>query len=241
VISGEMMKHVDGLSRRIVDDLISSLDPADPRLIAFQGMDAEKRVSHLAVSLLRDASVATAIAHRTLLLLPEFATEDFITETLRAMRTRPDLAHVAGRGLRKLRSIGVIDELGALLLDLTVAPQARTEAAAVLGDFGDARAKPFLIRALYAQQQEAAIMRAVAHGLGYIQLLEGSTDATNDICRLLSSDSPDVRLAALNALCNMSATQALERIEELVRDPGVTESGERVGTRAAEVVRILRC
>ena len=114
------------------------------------------------------------------------------------------------------------------------------EAAGALGEMGDPEGKPYLMRALDAYSAEPAVLREIASGLGYIQLCEGATDTSARLCQLLGSSVPDVRMAALNALANMVATEALDRIEALLNDEGVTESGERVSVRAAQVVSVLR-
>ena len=233
------MSHSEVSRNQILGDLIADLGPKDARAVALQTQDADEGISHLLASLLADMSISPRIAYRVLWLLPSFPTEELIGQALRTMADRPDLAHAAGRELKKLKDPSIIPRLGSMVLDSTLATDSRAEAAVVLGELGDPAGKDFLVRALKALQ-EPIVLRAAAYSLGYIQLLEGSTDAADDLCILLSSSFPEVRLAAVNALSNMWATQARDQIEALVNDQGVTASGENVGKRAAEVSRLLR-
>jgi hypothetical protein len=234
------MKRQDPSVQEILRELVAELGPSDPRVIEFGLTQSDEAVSHFVASLLADSSLASMSIRRALWLLPLFPTETLRTQLLRTLTARPEFAHIAGWELRKLKDPSLIQELGSVLLDLTVAPESRAEAAGVLGELGDPKGKDFLIRAMRTKEQEPLVVRKAALGLGYLQLLEGSTDAVDELSNLLTSSFPEVRLAALNALSNMWATQAIDKVEALLGDAGITASGEHVGARAAVVSRLLR-
>lgn len=234
------MRRNDAQVQRVLLDLVQQFDASDPRIVRFVDSANDQGVSEFASALLSDRTIAPQLARRVLWLLPLFPTATFIDEALRAMVDRPELARFVGRELGKLKDPSTIPALGKVLLEPGQLPEVRMEAAGALGEIGDPGAKPYLVRALDAYSAEPILLREIASGLGYIQLCEGSTDTSERLCQLLDSSVPDVRMAALNALANMVATEALDRIEALLDDQGVTESGERVAGRAAQVVSVLR-
>ena len=222
------------------EELISVLEPTDRRVLDFRASRDDEGASRFVRQILADGDLdikATALA---LWLVPRIATPELIHGVVELIRKRPAIALMAGSKLGRLHDATTFAGLEDIILDTSLAYESRAGAAVALAELRDSKVIPVLIRALRTTLQEPVLASHIAMALGFVQLHTGSKDAAGDLCELLRSNSPDVRVAAINALGNMLAFEAVEAVEALRNDPGITTRGQSVGQRAQQVSEFLR-
>jgi hypothetical protein len=195
----------------------------------------EEEVANFLESLMADRTLDAAIAVDAVRLVYLAPTSAALTHVVRTLEERPDLALSAAVGLARAGDPTVIPELQRILLNAAAAPEARAGAALALGQFHDPRVESSLLLALRTPGQEPVVLTRLAASLGRLR----STDAVGDLCRLLASDSPDVRYSALDALGAIRAIEAQAAIDALLEDAGVTGKGMHIDEKAARVSRLL--
>ncbi len=188
-------------------------------------------------AILRDGSLSEEVVGRALWLVPFVRTVSVVNEVKVLLRSRPELALAAGNTLGQLADRALAPSLAETLLDPTVSAESRAGAAYALGAIGDVSTKSALVKALRTAGQQPIVLDRVAEALGYLH--EEARDAVDDLCALLTADSPEVRYAALCALGNINATEALERVEHLIDDNSVSKYGH-VGETAIRVAEAFR-
>lgn len=234
------MRRNDSHVRDVLQHVLSALSVSDPRIAEFEQSDDDDGVSRLIEALLADRTLDLAISHLALSLFPLFPTPSLVAQVVEVLRGQPGLSLMAGRELGRLADPAVFPALETILLDSTVATECRVGVTAALADLQDRRVTPLLVRALREGAHEPVVASHVALTLGYVQLRARSKDCAKDLCALLGSEHPDVRFAAVSALGNMWAFDAVSEIEALGGDQGVTTSRQSVGQRAKHVSDLLR-
>jgi hypothetical protein len=224
----------------VVAALVSIIGPLDPRMVSFNEEPEAGSVERLAHSLLTDKALGSPVVNLALRLASLRPSPVIVGDVVEILRMRPGLALAAGRALNAIRDRASMVAVGAILLDMALAPECRAGAAVALGWLPDEATKKVLTRALLEPEQDADVIVHVISSLGSIQVFAGERDAAEDIGRFLKSDSPDVRFSAVRALGNIRAMDMIDRIAPLASDRELTAFGHAVCAEAQRVIRLLR-
>lgn len=212
----------------------------DPRVSRFRRDVEGDALSRLLEDVLADQSLSVDISSRALWLAPLVPTLSLVEQIVTTLRLRPELAGLAADALHRVRELSTLPELQAILLDRSLSSECRASSARAMAWLFDPNVKASLLQVLNSPNEDTSVLLEVLDALGMSQLYQRATDATEDICRLLLSEVPDIRDAVLTTLGNIGATDAISRIEALVGDAAKTSSGRSVGENAARVLRLLR-
>lgn len=234
------MRRQDARVSAVLDRLVAELGAADSRVVAFQRTATDEGVSHLAKDVIADYSLRPDVVRWALWLVPLFPTRLLLENVIGVMKQRPELAQAAGQEIANLGDSSILAEIEAILLDDSLSPKTRAAAARTIAKFRNLRSKQALLRAVREPSQDPQVLATAVGALGILQLVEKSTDLVAELCSLLRADSPDVRVSVLTVLGNLGAQEVIGEVEALVADAATTSSGECVGERAAEVIRVLQ-
>ena len=224
----------------VVAALVSIIDPLDPRMISFNDDAEAGSIERLAHSLLADKALGRPAVNLALRLAPLCPSPVIVGDVVEILAMRPGLALAAGRTLNEIRDRASMTAVGAILLNMALAPECRAGAAVALGWLPDEATKKVLTQSLLEPEQDANVIVHVISSLGSIQVFAGKRDAAEDIGRFLKSNSSDVRFSAVRALGNIRATDMIEKIAPLAGDRELTAFGQSVCTEAQRVIRLLR-
>jgi HEAT repeat protein len=222
-----------------VESILTSLGDADPRVRTFKQSVEGNALPRLAESVLADKSLDIDITSRALWLAPLIATPTLTAQIVATLHLSPDLAGLAAAALDRIQAPATLSELQLILVDRSLPTQCRAAAADAMAWLFDPNVKATLLQILNSPNEDKTVVLAVLGALGMSQLHERSTDAASDMCRLLSSEVPDVRDAVLTTLGNIGASETIPRVKALISDGAKTSSGRNVGENAARVLRLL--
>jgi len=222
-----------------VESILSSLGDADPRVCAFRHDVEGDALPRLVQSVLADNSLDINITSRALWLAPLAPTPTLTAQIVATLHLNPDLAGLAAVALDRIQDPSTLSELQAILVDRSLSTPCRAAAARAMAWLFDPDVKATLVKIVNSPGEDNEVLRAVLGALGWSQVHERSTDAANEICRLLLSEVPDVRDAVLTALGNIGAIETIPRVKAFVSDRAKTTSGRSVGENAARVLRLL--
>lgn len=223
-----------------VAKLIAALGPRDPRTMAFGKSRGDSAIRELVHAVLSDTALDRRVLTIALWLAGVFPAPTILTDIVRIVGQRPDVATLAGDALALVGSGADLSELGAVLVDSAAAVECRLGAARALARWRDRRVGEMLTKGLYATSGNERIQSEIIHALSWATM---ATDAHNTVKTLrpyLRSESPNVRHATLLALGNLHAIDAMADIANLVDDPGVTSRGKFVKREALRVMKKLK-
>ncbi len=133
---------------------------------------------------------------------------DYLSDPLPAIRT----SAVQESGKQKIRE--AFDKI-IYLLENDESPLVRDNAAFALGELGDKRAVPFLIKAL--KDPDEWVRKSATKALGILK----SKEAFDAIAECLNDSSPSVRRTAARSLAQLGDRRAIKLIEPLLSDENV--------------------
>ncbi len=133
---------------------------------------------------------------------------DSLSDPLPAIRT----SAVQEAGKMKLKeAFGKLTEL----LEKDESPLVRDNAAFALGELGDNRAVPYLIKAL--RDSDEWVRKSAAKALGILK----SKESFDALCQCLNDQSPTVRRTVARALAQIGDKRAIGLIKPLLNDENV--------------------